>query len=384
MKKTFLIIITCTLTLYGNAQQKDSAIASNIRTATDLKSGNLQDVFSSFFQLSASDLTGPNKAFSFKSTIMALRAKSDPSIMVDTNYRIHTFDRNFQFNFSLKLNQDDNFNNFSGGFTWAICNKRDSTMLRLDGKWDKLYGQYFYGIVKNMNDYRRTLLKPHTQLYKSQTDSINFIRLKNYIARQNAAGQKYEMDSLKLLSNGNIAIDTVINQYSRVVDAYNTALKQARTKPLLTLSANGMVNNGGSYSGSNATLSYLQGTSQKGNNFELDFRAGTTLQDTASDSGSHYHGVFIATGGFDWAFLSDSKTNDPILEIKPYLEYDNVYLNPLTGEQHTKLLADAELRIRITDNFWLPITVKYDTKTHNLLGFLDVSVNLAALKSPSK
>jgi hypothetical protein len=45
--------------------------------------------------------------------------------------------------------------------------------------------------------------------------------------------------------------------------------------------------------------------------------------------------------------------------------------------------ANAEIRIRVLRGLWIPFTVKYDLKKSNFLGFLNVALNMSALKKSS-
>src|SRR5688572_12827000 len=108
----------------GNTKLKESETLT--RTVNDLKTGNWQDVLSSFFQLAISDLTGESKSLSFKARLYALKLKADSTLLIDTNLVKQKFARNFQFDFALKLDTQYHFKGFQAGFTWALINKRDS------------------------------------------------------------------------------------------------------------------------------------------------------------------------------------------------------------------------------------------------------------------
>ena len=45
-----------------------------------------------------------------------------------------------------------------------------------------------------------------------------------------------------------------------------------------------------------------------------------------------------------------------------------------------KFMANADLRLRIFENFWLPLTIKYDLDKGKFLGFLDIEFNFDAFK----
>ena len=49
-------------------------------------------------------------------------------------------------------------------------------------------------------------------------------------------------------------------------------------------------------------------------------------------------------------------------------------------EKKDVFTANADIRIRIIENLWIPLTVKYDLNKKNFLGFLNVALNFNALK----
>src|SRR5687768_10870685 len=101
----FLFLISTT-NIYGQAIDTVNA-ERRIRTAADLKTGNSQDVLISFFQLALNDITGKEKTFRFQSSLFGLKAKTDPSLFVDTNFLKQTRARNFVFTIAPSV--DSNF-----------------------------------------------------------------------------------------------------------------------------------------------------------------------------------------------------------------------------------------------------------------------------------
>ena len=65
---------------FGNTKLKESETLT--RGVNDLKTGNWQDVLTSFFQLAVADLTGDNKSLSFKARLYALKLKADSTLLL--------------------------------------------------------------------------------------------------------------------------------------------------------------------------------------------------------------------------------------------------------------------------------------------------------------
>ena len=91
--------------------------------------------------------------------------------------------------------------------------------------------------------------------------------------------------------------------------------------------------------------------------------------------------VFKASAGINFS-LFQGNAHKSIIEFKPYLEYQSILSTTINNEKKDLFTANADLRIRITDNLWIPFTLKYDVKKGNFLGFLNVALNMNAFKMP--
>lgn len=386
MKNLFSMIKIASLFLFlllVNSLQRASAqdtLADRIITANDLKSGNWQDVFSSFFQLAATDLTGQTKSLKFQSTLLAIRSKTNPTLLVDTNYIKEGFSRNFQFNFALGLDSNFNLKGFSGGFTWAAVNKRDSTLVSFVGTdVDLAFKKYTDDLIPKLNDFNKTIrdtnnvVKPE---FKALADSISAALLQ---------GKDYKTLPVSFLQ---YLKDTHYDStaYSKVQKAYQHALADARLRPLLTLSLNSAFLKNARFDSATFNAIYLQGITRSGKPLELDARAGITARDSTIGT-DKYRVALTSSAGLDYALISsfnkDANSYTPILEIKPYVEYDRIFTSTLTGEKKTSFYASLDLRLKVTNNLWLPFTLKYDFNSKSFLGFLNVSFNMDAFKSSS-
>jgi hypothetical protein len=353
---------------------KDGAKSSQskelIRTANDLKSGNWQDVLASFFQLAAGDITGKDHALSFKANLFAIKAKADSTLLVDTNYVRQKFARNFQFDFSLKLDTAYHFNGFKAGFTWALLNKRDSTVVQFFNNYSLQFNRSLQIVLVAY----RASLSNSSGGFNSPEDSLKYKKVKDAIDKGFAEGTFASDVFPKNFRDPRLDI-----LYKNSDSTLRDFLKKVAMQPLLTLSAKGNFDKQkGFLNGGDAELVYLQGLSIKsGGRIESDLRANIGVKDTVLNTKTIRRTVFDIKAGFNISWV---KNNKSIFEFKPYAEYKSILKGTIPGEKKESFYASGEFRLRVTDNLWVPLTIKYDVKKGNFLGFLNVSLNMNAFK----
>lgn len=379
----------------ATAAKKDSAasakdtILNDLITANDLKSGNLQDVLTSFFQLAASDLTGPKKQVSFQSSLFGIKSKVDTTLLVDTNYIHHRFDRNLQFNFTLGLDSNYQFSGFSGGITYAIVNDRDSTVFSLVGPIARTW-QWFIDSMEiyELHPYWVSLRDSNLVKFKTKADSLDYDSVRRVLSQtlfkfDDIDANKFPAGFINFLKTKHISLP--ITSYAAAVAGYRARLQAIRVKPLLTMSLISAFTKAAGFDSAQLGLVYLQGLHKTGRSLELDYRANIIVKDTTVGT-DKYRSWLNTTLGLDYALLSVSNakvgTYAPIFEIKPFLEYDHIFSALGTGEKRDVVYAAADLRLKITSSLWLPITLKYSlTGKGNFLGFLDLSFNMNSFRS---
>jgi len=380
MKKIlFPTICVCFIFLQTKVAAQNSSINLDsvqmlpVRTANDLKTGNWQDVLTNFFQLGLNDLTSSNKSFSFKSSLFALKLKTDPSLVVDTQYVKHSFDRNFQFNFSLGIDSSYKLNGYSAGFTWAAINKRDTTLINLtksktDSAWASAY-----------NTLNRAIISYRTRKWALRTsqDSADAATVKTLVDNMMSAGNfnpnAFPSDFMSDLNASNS-----MQALNGVYTAFTDAKAATQQKALLTFSFNTAFTKRSTFDSAQLGVIFLQGLTKKGNPLELDIRANLVVKDTAINN-DRYRTVFTSSGGMNCVLIKN-KAQASILEFKPYVEYNKTFSGLFPGEKAEYFYANADLRLRVTKNIWVPITIKYDVKAGSFLGFLNVSANFSALR----
>jgi hypothetical protein len=369
------------------AQESTQQAKTLVRTINDVKSGNWQDVLTSFFQLAVTDLTGKSRSLDFKANLFALKAKADSTLLVDTNYIKHRFDRNFQFDFSLKLDSQYHFDGVKAGFTLNIINKRDSSLINLRNTRAE---KAFFVATDSLSAGLEKLsvsVRNADGTFKSKGDSALFVRTSALIDSLLALGPSHLIKS-ELFPKEFIAVTdfkTIEKNYKEFDSLFNAALAKFRQRPLVTLSANGTFNDQpGLIKEGFAELVYLQSLSPRGNKIEWDMRINSSLIDTTVNNIKNRI-EFNASLGLNCALITASQNvHKSLVEFKPYFAFKRVARCTYPGEKANQFTANAEVRIRLTDKLWIPLTLKYDLEDNNFLGFLNVSLNMDAFKKSTK
>jgi hypothetical protein len=360
----------------GNTKLKESETLT--RTVNDLKTGNWQDVLSSFFQLAVSDLTGESKSLSFKARLYALKLKADSTLLIDTNLVKQKFARNFQFDFALKLDTQYHFKGFQAGFTWALINKRDSIAISfVNTALDRLHITTQKQLQQALADFEQSLVDSTGEIPDDKLPLWNKTKqaVNNLLDKEIVVASSKFPEELQPFFNSE-----VYDRNVALVDSlFNARLAEMRRKPLLTLSVNTTFANAESaFSNGSAQLVYLQGINTRRTRTEFDIRTLFSVKDTFVVE-TDRRAWFNATAGINFS-LVQTKTGKSVVEFKPYFEYNTIFTKLYGLEEKNLFLANADLRVRIFDKLWLPFTIKYDIDRGKFLGFLDIEFNFDAFK----
>ncbi|TAH01884.1 MAG: hypothetical protein EAZ16_11015 [Sphingobacteriales bacterium] len=112
----------------------------------------------------------------------------------------------------------------------------------------------------------------------------------------------------------------------------------------------------------------------KKTNIELNLKASLDFSDDTANVKLNdlNRQVFNFSGGFNWIILRNSRSKS-LLEFKGAVSYFNVLKGGYAGETKS-------LRLRITNDIWLPIQINYNPKNGDLFGFLSIRSNFDWLK----
>jgi hypothetical protein len=146
---------------------------------------------------------------------------------------------------------------------------------------------------------------------------------------------------------------------------------------LLTLSFNpGYAWNDRRFDSSTLVLQYLRGFGniQKPWNIDAQLR-NYFLHDTTGKNKNLSRSVAVAYIGVNKILLDDDKLN-PILEFEIALEDDYIHEGLYANEEKNKISLDAILRVHISKELSVPVSLQFDLKRPQLFGFLRVDWNL--------
>lgn len=376
-----IFILCCTVTV----QAQQATIKQKVRTADDLKTGNSQDVLTSFFQLAFNDITGKEKTFRFQSSLFGIKAKTDSSLFVDTNYLRQTRARNLVFSIAPSLDSNFKFQSNAIGIKYALVNNRDKAVfdfaLPSENEWASIRR-------KALNEYVRLfpdgVNNPKYQLasaYFSDEDDEDRPRTKpedlpsDFVIIMN----RYMGESQRFKSS------TLAEFQERLAIEYTSLAEYVQNRGLWTVDGNFSSDKEGKFfSRINLNSEYLKGMvpGYKKMNIELNLRASLDFDD---DSVSVFakdldRQIFAFSGGVNW-IIAKNRRSEPIVELKGALTYNNVFKGAYTGENSNKLIAEGTFRIRLTNDLWLPFDIKYDPDEGNVFGFISVRSNFDWLRT---
>lgn len=390
MKKHILVFMVLLLCLYCrelSAQQPNKANTQRILTADSLASGNFKDVLTSFFQLAFNDLTGKNKELNFSSNPYALMLKSDPNLATDVNYQKYRHLRKLNFSVGLKMDTSFRFNGFSFGAKYALINNRDSTTSKwlfdelgndsLNREFDTL-ATYLFNYIEDNNSSDAfiaeadSLLESRVTAYSSLSQSLRHVS-DSIIAAHNLVTLQ------RILKENPAAILKVASE-----QGFKELKEELRTKGLWTVGFSDTTYKD-AFVFSNILLysQYLKGFSKQkaGSNFELDIRASLNMMDDSTRAARELKRcLFNAEAGINWVIRN--KTNDySWLEMKMSSAYQHNFGNLYAGEKRNMFTLNGILRLRIIADVWVPLEFRYDPKSGNVFGFLNVRANFNTLGS---
>jgi len=335
------------------------------------KSANFKDILTNLFQITTTNLSGNDKSIEFNTNLFALKSKANPELLKDVNFEKEMFSRKFQFNAKVNLDDQFKYKGFTGGATFAIIDGRNKQLVTFSNNYLKPY---------------KLLLETIAEIRDSITndDSYDVDKLENAI---NAIYSRKEL-------TGNSYFDTIKSQFKQkakkksLIDddpiAYVDSLKKIETaeyanidaKPLWTISVDGTAGDKGKFNKASFQTIFLQGIKDKS---ELDCRAKLIYADTVTINPMPRM-EFIGKVGFNFK-IAKGTNNVSFFEIKGSFEYNSILRNVLPDEKKDKFLGTSEIRLRLTNDLWFPLIIKYDIEKHNFLGFLNVTYNFGSYKS---
>jgi hypothetical protein len=393
MRKIIIFLIfMCVLSIKLSAQKAPDS--NPALTADSLATGNYKDVLNSFFQLAFDKLTGNDKELKFTSTPFAIMAKMDSSLLIDTIYKKYSTLRNINFSFGLKLDSSYKFNGFSSGVKYALINERDETVKKAftDLVINNSSVQELYALNNLMGASLSQLAADTTKAQKLIKDYHSFLKgERNYndldqelqdsllsVARRNLSTQKIA-DTLAANKNFNI------NQAA--ADIYTKLKSEFNNNALWTIGLSDTTyKDQFFFSNIVITSEFLKGITPYKNKNDVELNLKAALQfvdDSLNQKRDLKRSIFSFEPGINIVFKTKVQKKS-YLEFKLSGSYYHNFGSLYADEERDRLTLNSTFRIRIIDDIWIPLELKYDPKNGNFFGFLNVRANFKALGSVAK
>lgn len=387
MKKTILTIcctVTLSMLLHKSFAQK-TELTQKIITADSIATGNFKDVFTSFYQLALSNLTGSNKELNFTSNPYAIMLKSNPKLSNYNDYYRYRMLRKLNFSVNAKLDSNSHFNGFATGLNFAIINNRDYTtneLFLVQANQNKFYGRLLDVLAIERNKLPNgsafnTLVG--NQMQKLSTDStFTFNQLDSTVKSWMFSIKDSVIDTLKslvkrdnkiiLFKEKNKQYDSVVNIYAKrllwkvgVSDTSYSSGKLFKAVQLNTELLKGITKPSGAVQlelNLKATVNYIDDSMQTGKKLDRQ--------------------VFNFEPGINLVFKGKNNQKS-YLEFKVSGSYTNVWKGLRVAEDKITNTLVGTLRIRVIDDLWIPLEIKYDPANGNVFGFLSAKFNFTGL-----
>ena len=372
MKKYYILLLILFCSSMFSQQTAINAI-DNSRT------GNFKDAFYNIIQLTTKNLTDDEKSLELNTTLFKIMYDADLKNISDKTINKSYFLRNFQINAKVNLDESYKYNGFSGGFTYAIVNKRDKATINL-GK--TLYGKNREIFMEEFRKIQSTLATglaegPELDLLNEASDNLLNNELKELDDTKNPYYKLMNDEFAKVKKTLKNPNGTTLN--SEDIESYINTLSQLRKsemdkidgKALWTIAADGTTNTDGKFNKCSVSSVYLKGIYNSGD--QIDIRGTFTYDDNTLVNMPRT--TFNGKAGLNFVLSRNITENVSCFEFKALGEYNKVYKNVLADEDDEIITANAEFRIRLAKDFWIPFTLKYDIDNSNLLGFLNLTYN---------
>jgi hypothetical protein len=314
-------------------------------------------------------LLGKKKSLEFNSTLYGIDSLFKKNVKSNTSsmYGKQRLLRNIQINLAVKADSSSNqIAEFAAGLTIALIKKRDIT-----------YGD-FSSIVSKFKNFER-LRKELNLKVATENPNISIGSIQNSWTQYDVSHDYNELHPIirKALEELDPVDKAFIKSDSAHVAFVNIAALYAR-KPLLTISPGYTYNRVNKQSSLALSAAFLVGLGSSVNKkpWELEAKSSFSIgADTTIAIANYANRPFLVSTGVNKVLREDANKAST-LEFKGFFQYGYQFGDVPFGTDAGKVTFNTTLRINIYKSFWLPLTLSYDIKSANVLGFLSFTANI--------
>lgn len=383
----FLVWVALLFFVTTTYAQRQNTPLNKILSADSSASGNFKDILINFYQLAMKNLIGDKKELNFNSNPYAILLKSNPNLAIDTNYRKYRVLRKLNLGVGLNLNDAYRFNGFSSGIKYALINNRDSStskwLLMAALKEDSAYTVLNQALAKYAHDslppvLRRPFIEKVNLLFNDPKIAFNKF---DYQFQREVKKIAFAHKLTRFITLINDSPD--INVWSAENAVYDKLKQSLQNKFLWTIGVSDTTYKD-QFFFSNVLFSTeaLKGIldPHAATNVELDIRASVNIiNDTLYRNRNLHRSIFSFQPGINWV-IKNKQSQLSFFELKFSGGYDHIISGVYANEKRDQINFSGTIRLRITNEIWIPLQFKYDPVNKNILGFLNITTNFTGMK----
>jgi len=377
--------------LHAQSSSKKAAVF----TADSITSGNTKDIITNFFQFALNNLTSANRELNISASPYGIMLKKNPKLNLDSSYKKYKSLRRLNVRLGMRLDSSFRFNGFTSGLKFSIIDKRDFTTSGLIAQKlqnDSLNKERFqlqlaltryarinfpnaldtnsadYKNLEIFNDNKNKLLQdvpysrldPAFQRIVAEVVAERNLLLVNNILKTNPNSSFAQIDAIKFDSLKNTIKNALLWTIGVTDTTYTDKFQFAAVEIVSELSKG------------------IAKSVPGANNVELNIRAAYNfVNDTLVKGRNLKRQIFSIEPGVNWVIRD--KENQSFFELKLSGSYYYTASQLHTSEIKNRLSLNGTARIRIYQDIWIPIEIRYDPKNGNILGLLNVRANFAGI-----
>lgn len=338
------------------------------------KTGDDKANFSSILNALGKFTSQDDATIAFQPTLYGLGTIFNPDLKSQDKFIRAAFLRNFQLNLGITPSSESVFNidDFQSGFSYAILNNKKLTAADYDNLvaseptqqrrlFNAALGRYIFDNRKNAEG---ATARTFTNKALSAADvTAMSAPLKAFL--KNRLGVSTDAELVSMSSGFNNAYKALTTQLSKRTlltfdfkSTYSFADKQWGELSFTPVNLYCYFNKTKlSSPGLNATLSYVLGT------------------DTSTKQALKRRTIETEVG-MNFPIKVNPETEKAAFEIKPGITYKYITARVYKDEKKSQFDPTLTFRIRINDDFYLPLKLEYDTESAELFGFLSIQFSL--------
>ncbi|RPE05701.1 hypothetical protein EGT74_25370 [Chitinophaga lutea] len=367
MKHIYLMACLLAAFFCAHAQVQQDVLQKKVLEAADpsthVKSIRTNIFVDKYQALLKSGILSQNDAgLKVSTTVYGLFKLFDSTIAIDTNYSRYKWGRNLAIGAGITMGDDNRITAVTPSFTWAVVNGRELSVKKHAKQW---------AVIKRYVDgYEGLLVAMETAVNANTLTQEQLNRIDSFNVRQN----------LRLLQGivPDAVLDGAIENQRALDSAYRKLEHDIKAGPLFTVGFDGNYADK-SWSTLDAKAEFLVGTGfKKDREKNWDFYSGAffnAAKDTVALKNLRRQS-FSVKAGLNKVLLKTRDRKNSIVEVLGSLEYRNILQGAYAGETASNLLANFTFSIRLANDLYLPVEIKYDPRNGKFLGFIDLKFDI--------